>query len=249
MKKVVYTVITAGKDALKGAVRNPEWDYVCFTDDPGMKAEFWEIRPLPSAETNSRRRSRLPKMLPHRYFEGYSHSIYLDGHIELVCDPENLVAVLGGNDIAFFRHYRRDCIYDEAAAVLTLKREKSGPVSRQIERYWSEGYPANNGLINGQVIVRRHTEPIAALNQLWWDVYSSYSERDQLAFNYCAWKLGVPYSKIPGSTYEPNPFVKIHEHAYPAVLNWAYMKKVIRKAPFDPAILSSLWLYFKMRRA
>jgi hypothetical protein len=35
-------------------------------------------------------------------------------------------------------------------------------------------------------------------DEVWWDEISRHSRRDQLSFNYVAWKLGFEYSTLPG---------------------------------------------------
>lgn len=222
MKKVVYTVITAGKDKLNEInkhirwkyliYKHIKWDYMCFTDDLSKNVFPWKKREISIFPLGARRSSRLPKILAHEFLKDYEYSIYIDGHIKLKADPDKLLKYLGENDIAFFKHPWRSCIYDEANAVIDQNRDQPQIVGNQMNMYLKEGYPKNNGLICGHVIVRRHNDKIAELNKLWCDIYSNYSQRDQLSFNYCAWKLGVKYSIIPGSTYEENLFVTKKEH-------------------------------------
>ena len=48
LRKVVYTVITGKYDNLRSQPRIKGWDYICFTDDPELKSEFWDICQVPA---------------------------------------------------------------------------------------------------------------------------------------------------------------------------------------------------------
>lgn len=212
-KKVVYTVITNKKDSLQPFNQNPEWDYVCFTDNTKIKNKHrWQLVYLECNGTSHRRCSRQPKMLPHKYFPHYEYSIYLDGCVELQCDPEELLSFLGENDMALFKHRDRDCIYDEANEVKDLEKDTELIVNKTIEKYKEENYPEHNGLVDGKVIVRHHTEKIKLFNEYWNKIYCNYSKRDQLSFNYVSWKTKTPYSTITGDPYLHNSYVKKHKH-------------------------------------
>jgi hypothetical protein len=67
---------------------------------------------------NSRRDSRIPKMLPHRLFPRASFCIWVDGKLQLTMQPEQAIAryLADANaDIAAVRNLRRDTIDHEFA--------------------------------------------------------------------------------------------------------------------------------------
>lgn len=210
---VVFTTITVGKNKLLPFKRNPEWDYVCFTDNMHMTNPYrWKLVYLHCENIPTRRCSKLPKILAHKHVKDYEYSIYLDGCVQIKSDPEQLVKTLDGRDFALFKHYSRNCIYKEAGVVKSAKRDFPKLVDAAIKKYKKEGYPPNNGLCDTKVIVRHHTEKAKKFNELWWEVYQEYSQRDQLSFNYVAWKLGVEYSILEGNPYKPNKYIKKHKH-------------------------------------
>lgn len=224
---IVYTVITQGKNTLHTPYHNPDWDYVCFTDDEKIlkNNNIWTLRLLKCPELPGRRCSKVPKILPQLYINEYEYQIYLDGSVHLIIDPELLIETLGNNDIALFRHCMRDCIYEEAAEVLKLNRDYKEDVNRAIEKYKLEGYPKNNGLVDAKVIVRKNTDKVRNFNDSWWKIFKSYSQRDQLSFNYVAWKLGMSFSTIPGDPYKPNAYVKKVKHILPGKATDGVIKK------------------------
>lgn len=66
------------------------------------------------------------------------------------------------------------------------------------------------------------------LNKKWGDIFSNYRNRNQLAFNYAAWTLNIPYSIIPSDTYKQNYYVIKYLHVYPSVSNWHFIKNLLK---------------------
>ena len=54
-----------------------------------------------------------------------------------------------------------------------------------------EGLPENAGLIEANVLIRRHNNPlIRELMEDWWEQLRVHGRRDQISFPYVAWKHG-----------------------------------------------------------
>ena len=63
------------------------------------------------------------------------------------------------------------------------------------------GYPIDNGLITGMVILRRHNEEDCMTTmEDWWTEIKYNSKRDQLSFNYCAWKNNLKFNYMDGDS-------------------------------------------------
>ncbi len=75
--------------------------------------------------------------------------------------------------------------------------------------YSYSGFPKDKGLITGMVILRRHNKSdcIKVMEQ-WWSEISYNSKRDQLSFNYSAWKHGVKFNYLDGDSRENEYFVR-----------------------------------------
>lgn len=196
--KVVYTAIIGGYDQLKDPLAAEQGvTYVCFTDNPKLESNVWQIRPLHSSLGNKSRISRLPKILAHRYVEA-SESVWVDGSI-LIKGP--LMSYLSSlnSQIAAFSHWRRD-IYHEARVVRgRLEREEI--VNQQIKRY-REYVPPRSGLWQGRVVYRMHTPEVEQFNEKWWLEYTTGACRDQLSLGAllattAVNKATAPRSKMP----------------------------------------------------
>ena len=61
-----------------------------------------------------------------------------------------------------------------------------------MNKYRKETYPKNRGLFENNIIISKNNENSRKLLHQCWEEYSREAKRDQLALNYCSWKLNVP---------------------------------------------------------
>lgn len=206
---VVYTVIFRGYDELRPPlVINEDVNYVCFTDISLPKVYPWQQSLITFGHDAPRRHSRTYKIQPHLFLPQANYTLYRDGNIRLRIDPlEAFDRWLINNDMAVVAHPHRNCIYEEARCCL-----EGGPdyeperIKAQMGKYRAEGYPQDNGLAACTIMLRRQTEEIRRFNEAWWKEVRDYSVRDQLSFNYVAWKLGTGYDVIPGNLFDHEDF-------------------------------------------
>lgn len=194
-KKVIYTCITNGYDCLdEPNYVTDDFDYVCFTDNLGMESDIWEIRPLPKECDGlpSNKKQRMVKILPHLFLKEYDLSIWVDGNYEINGDLNEFLSENANDEecsVFIPTHPQRDCIYDEERAVHSLKKDTKENTRPQIDRYVSEGFPKHYGLVQSNIIVRRHNnEDCIKLMEKWFEELKNGSHRDQLSFNYACWK-------------------------------------------------------------
>lgn len=233
-KIAIYTSIFGQYDPLTNPLVKPSnCDFICFTDSD-YKSDIWNIKKVPIIYNDSNRNAKKFKVLPHRYLKEYEYSIWIDGNMLLQSDPNELIeSVLKSSNVAFFSHANnildpRNCLYDEASHIIQIGKinyqknpergilaYKDNPdiISKQIEKYQHAGYPKNNGLITGMVIVRRHNEyDCIQTMESWWEEISYNSKRDQLSFNYCAWKNNLKFEYIPGDSRDNKYFKNLGKH-------------------------------------
>lgn len=188
----VYTAVFGGYDkVLDPSVVTPGCDYYAFTDRP-IKSKVWNnIKLKPSLDPT--RSARKLKILGHDLLRTYEYTVWVDGNVDIVGDVRKLIADFGDFELLTFKHPTRDCIYDEADACAEYMKDDVGVIRSQIEFLHSEGYPRSHGLIESNVIIRRETPAVRAVMNTWWSMVSSYSKRDQLSFNYAAYKNGFDF--------------------------------------------------------
>ena len=216
---VVYTSIFDKYDEIQKQNLPDGWDWQCFSEENS----------LPIYEDNNRNAKRF-KVLPHRYLQDYEYSIFIDGNMTVRGNIDELIEkYLSDANVAFFSHNEnnldaRNSAYDEAQTIFDLgeKNIKRSPergilnykdnpfvIQKQMERYRMLRYPANDGLITGMVILRRHNEKdcIETMED-WWTEIKYNSKRDQLSFNYCAWKNDLKFNYMDGDSRDNEYFYR-----------------------------------------
>lgn len=219
MRKVIYTAIIGDYDNLEEPTYIPPgYDFICFTDQKLHKPDsVWNIKQVLPLYGDNTRTARKYKVLPHRYLSEYDVSIWVDGNELIVGDVSELEnKFLKNSNMAIYNHMscwdKRNCLYQEAATILNfgainmtktpskgVLNYKDNPtvIKHQVERYRNEGYPDNNGLIVSGVMYRKHNSAdVINCMEAWWDEIKYGSKRDQLSFNYAAWKTETEFNWI-----------------------------------------------------
>jgi len=235
LNKIVVYTSSFGKN--HGVVPQKEIDgvdFICFTDEVSKVKGSWKPMLFKNSEVkNDHLKNRHSKLLPHLYFKEYEISIYIDNNYLIIGDLINLLDELKDFKMAIFDHNQskdaRDCVYDEYDAILELGKKKRNykddPIimKKQLDFFIDQNYPKNNGLIFAAVLIRRHNDKqVISLMEDWWSMVSTKSKRDQLSFNYLAWKHNFIPNIINGDLRKGNPYFYYLAHA-----RKNYTKKII----------------------
>ncbi|BAT73725.1 hypothetical protein LR48_Vigan01g059400 [Vigna angularis] len=159
------------------------------------KIGLWRIivaRNLPYAD--ARRTGKIPKLLLHRMVPNARYSIWLDGKLELVVDPYQILErFLWRNNATFAisKHYRRFDVFVEAEANKAAGKYENASIDFQIEFYKREGLtpyteaklPLISDVPEGCVIVREHVPISNLFTCLWFNEVDRFTSRDQLSFS------------------------------------------------------------------
>lgn len=185
----VYSSITGNYEK----VRN---DIKIFPDGPADKFRIANMN------------AKIYKVLSHKYISS-KYSIWVDGNIMINVNEQALVdEFLGYADIAVFAHPRRKCIYTEhPEARNRVAPEFFSLMDEQVNNYRREGMPANFGLAECGMIIRRNTAVVEEFNEKWWAEICTYTQRDQMSFPYVWWKMKdrININLVPGN---------VREHSY-----------------------------------
>lgn len=190
-KKVIYTCITNNYDNVIDLTSyNDEYDYIVFTDNIYMDVpSHWIIKKIPDKllKYSSVKQQRYIKTHPHEVLSNYETSIWIDGNVNILNDVSELI--YDKYDIEIPLHPHRICIYDEGKRCILLKKDSEEIITNQLTKYEEEGYPTKNGLVQSNIIIRKHNnKDCIKLMEDWWSEIEKYSHRDQLSFNYALWK-------------------------------------------------------------
>jgi hypothetical protein len=214
----------------RGQITEPSYipigcDFVFFTDRTDLRSSIWNIKQISQTiPGDSVRSARSCKVLAHKYVPEYEYSIWIDANLEVIGDAVKLFnqyIIERGQLMVSFNHANnkdsRDCVYDELEALLEANRKgrfRDDPIlmQNQVSRYSEAGYPRHNGLAVTMVLMRKHNDPLVIQSmENWWDEIKTFSRRDQLSFNYVAWKNKLPVAYLPGDSRD-NPYFKYHPH-------------------------------------
>ncbi|XP_061375593.1 probable hexosyltransferase MUCI70 [Gastrolobium bilobum] len=159
------------------------------------KIGLWRIivaRNLPY--TDARRTGKIPKLLLHRMAPNARYSIWIDGKLELVVDPYQIVErILWRNNATFAisKHYKRFDVFVEAEANKVAGKYDNASIDFQIEFYKNEGLapyteaklPLISDVPEGCVIVREHIPISNLFTCLWFNEVDRFTSRDQISFS------------------------------------------------------------------
>lgn len=222
-RTVIYTAIFGPKDKLLEPEVKPEgFDFVCFTDQD-FTSKIWDIRKSKREYNDPTRDARKRKVLVHEYLPEYETSIWIDGNIIVRGNPQELIdTYLKDASMAIYDKRNNawdpgDCVYGELENLLELGRQrgvhKDDPLvmQEQVGRYRKEGYPEHNGMIISMIMIRRHraVDVQDAMN-VWWTEIEKGSKRDQLSFNYSAWKTRLKFAWLPGDSRDNEYFKHVY---------------------------------------
>lgn len=163
--------------------------------DSSKRIGLWRIIVVRNIPYNdSRRNGKIPKLLLHRIFPNVRYSLWIDGKLQLVVDPYQILERFLWRHNATFaisRHYRRYDVFEEAEANKAAGKYDNDTIDRQIEFYRKEGLkpystaklPITSDVPEGCVIIREHIPITNLFTCLWFNEVDRFTSRDQLSFS------------------------------------------------------------------
>lgn len=196
---VIYTAFTGDYDTLK----EPEFidentRYVCFTQNPNLKSDTWEIIQMEDSVLDDNRTAKRYRLFPDVYFPDFKYSFWLDGTFQIKGSIREYIYKYVNSPMLVVVHPERDCIYDEARDSMPFPRYSNYSMTKQVEQYRNEGMPPHYGLLASGALFRQHNNPeIISLMRQWWEEIINHTNQDQLSFPYVMWKNNFHPSVSP----------------------------------------------------
>lgn len=218
---VVYTAIFHQYDVLlPPKIQEDDIDYICFTDDPTIVPEPWRPRVINSHNESSILQTRRLKILPHRHFPEYDYSVWVDGNIHITGQiVEFICQNMDDTNMITPSHPQRNCTYNEAR--ICVEEGKSNPekTKKQMDKYQEIGFPSNQGLSWNCVLFREHNEEnVIQAMELWWEEFQNETDRDQLSFEFAAWKTGLKHRRADIDVGSSGGLFSRHNHRPPGII-------------------------------
>jgi hypothetical protein len=220
-KLIVYTYLNTDYDWLLPPIwSSTQVQYICFTDEPGLKCEGWDVRYLSSFAglCGGKMGNRYCKFFPWNLLPSHDWSIYIDANIRLLKDPTAIMNQITsrGVEMGIFQHPDRNNVWQEADACKMLGKistDEYPVLERQLLRYHNEGLPFQSGLTENGVIIRAgRSDRLGSVMKLWWAELNNGVKRDQISLPYVLWKTQTSIYRIPGSFRKNNPYFRIVAH-------------------------------------
>ncbi|ESQ51975.1 hypothetical protein EUTSA_v10017801mg [Eutrema salsugineum] len=144
--------------------------------------------------TDGRRNGKVPKLLVHRLFPNSRYSIWVDGKLDLVVDPHQILErFLWRENVTFAisRHYKRFDVFVEAEANKAAGKYANASIDFQVNFYKNEGLtpyspaklPITSDVPEGCVILREHVPISNLFTCLWFNEVDRFTSRDQISFS------------------------------------------------------------------
>ena len=198
MRAEVYTAVFGETDELRDpSILTPGVRYVCATDaeivSSVWKPLYFDVEPDPV------RMARRFKLTLHQRVSTGVY-IWMDAPFRLDVDLGIFADMLLSHDLLVFKHPWRATIEEEGRKLADLKLAP-GPVLRdQVKRYRRERFPLDRPLSSTGFMVRRNDKRTQLMNDIWWAELELYGHtRDQMSFDYAAWKVGVNIGYLQGT--------------------------------------------------
>ena len=213
MKPIVYTSIYGDYDNLKP---QPDIgvDYICFTDNPNLKSDTWDVRYEPIYQhLHPRLRAKFHKLICP--FD--TLSLFIDGSIEII-DPDifdELSNFLHNGWATYIHPSGRDCIKSELLESLPMEKYQGLPLQEQVDYYFKQGMPEHFGLFACGVMLR--DGKFEDFGSKWMLENLAWTYQDQISLPYLVWKEKFPLDSIKLDQYaqwsDPGTeLFKIHAH-------------------------------------
>jgi len=242
---VVYTAVFGDYDVvLEPNPIEDAVDYICFTDCPHQIPDIWETREVDAPNLSKKLKSGLVKTQPHRFLSEYERSIWVDANLAIIGRLSELAAdVLGTTDLAVPKHRTRNCIYQEAETCMKHDISDKEITKNKMDEYREAGFPEEYGLSETRILVRNHKKAdIIAAMDCWWDEYRTGPERDQLSFEYAAWKTNLDYHQLNPQISVSSEYFKYYPHKVDTAGKEVFEILLRNRYQSDPIPRKLIWM-------
>ena len=152
-----------------------------------------QIDPHPKKSSKKQREIKINSFV---YAPDYPLSIYMDGNMELVEDPQLFLETFYSGGLLTCKHPKRGTIAEEAKEVLRKKKDLPERVAFSLNHADDVGYADDLGLFENMVLVRDKSDDVKKLEKTWFSMIEKYSYRDQLSLPVASFLTGVEVHAI-----------------------------------------------------
>lgn len=212
MKNIcVYTVITGNYDSPIEIKKEPNVEYLCYTNNKHIKSKNWNVIYVEDKNLSDIELSRKLKMLGTEELKKYDVTVYIDGSLTIVKSIKEFIKEnvdLETYDLVGFKHSSRNTVSEECCACVYYKKESILNVKKLLDFYKKEKFEDDFGLLEANVLFRNfNNQRLCNAMQLWFEMYLKYSHRDQLTFPYVVCKKDLKVKLMNQSVWNNEYFI------------------------------------------
>jgi hypothetical protein len=199
----VYTALTGRYEPLgeQPMARGSALPFICFTDDPTLTSETWQIRPIAPLFANDHiRNQRDIKLHPHRHLPEFATSLYIDNSVRLTAPPEDILAAADlATGLCLPPHSFRETLRGEFETVLEHRLDEPARVRELLELVTREApHLLRERPFWSGVMIRDHrNERVARAMEIWFAHILRHSRRDQLSSLLAFHRAGLAPVPLP----------------------------------------------------
>ncbi len=207
---VAYTAIYGGYDTLKP---HPDVDWlrwVCYTDDPTLACDGWEVEYEPARFVHPRLSAKWRKCHPPEA----QLSIWIDGSM-VVSDPaffDEMAKRLVEHEWVMFAHPDRVSLMAEAAVSERMVKYHGLPVAAQAAHYIDEWGWLDDVLWASTTMGRRHTPVVLQAGAAWFAENERWTYQDQLSLPPVLDRYKIDVGALPHTLWR-NPWFRLAAHS------------------------------------
>lgn len=180
-KEVIFTCVVGDRHALQSVEAELRYEHVLYVDrDVAM--EGWNQRPLLFWDAAPKLITLFHKFALCSLVPPGTKMLWLDSRVNVSAEVASVIfAALDHSDLCLFKHYERDCVYDEILAVLDARRSTPAHCEEYARYLRTRGFPRNGGLFETGAMAFKAGPEVAALFRQVFGLCYRYVPRDQLA--------------------------------------------------------------------
>ncbi|MEB2776893.1 hypothetical protein SYJ56_16340 [Algoriphagus sp. D3-2-R+10] len=197
-KTLIYSIVTNNYDHVKPAPKYSGFDFWLFTDQENLEVEGWKIKLIPKSD-NPIKQQRQIKINSCKYTPDYDLTIYIDGNMELIRNPNDLLKKHYSGGFLTTCHPKRSTLLAEGMEIVRKRKDLEQNVLATLEFAKHVGFKDDLGLYETGVLIRDKSKDVERLELKWSELLEEYSHRDQLTLPIALHLTGVEISSIPRS--------------------------------------------------
>lgn len=205
---IVYTAVYGAYDFLHPHPNISDVEWRCYTDDPDISPNGWEIVVEAPRYAHPRMSAKWRKCHPPL---DHDMSLWIDGCVEVTHEDfvEQFYGLLNvRHPIALWRHPQRSRVRDEALFSVGLPKYLDLDMIGQVERYWERRNDLDSlGLYASTVIGRLHTPEVLQMGAAWLAHCDLSTYQDQLSLPVLLADYGIEPAIIPESLVHASGFM------------------------------------------